>query len=75
MDFHEDDKVGSETDSVEWDFSKNLLPSVYDVKFAPNFGRSFTVLATCDSNLKISFWKLNMENYKENEENSKNYKL
>ncbi|CAI2361820.1 unnamed protein product [Moneuplotes crassus] len=71
IDYHDDDKIESENESIEWDLSKSLLSSIFDVKFAPSVGRSYTVLATCDSSLNISFWKLDMSKYIDEKETSR----
>lgn len=64
-DYHDDNKIDTDDGSVDWEFSNNFMPSMVSVKFAPNFGKSYTLIATCDINFKIDFWKLNMSKYKE----------
>ena len=62
-DFQEVDRGDSDDGSIDWELSNNYLASMIDVKFAPSIGRSFTLLASCNSNYKIDFWKLDMSKH------------
>lgn len=63
-DFHDDNKIDTDG-SIDWEFPNTYMPSMVAVKFAPNFGKSYWLIATWDTNYKIDFWKLHMSEYKE----------
>lgn len=57
-----DDKTDND-ESVDLESKFLNMWSVIDVKFAPWIGRSYTLLASCGSNHRIDFWKLDMSKY------------
>jgi len=55
IDSDEGSGVASVNSSVVCKYTQHYCLAV---KFAPNFGRSYNLIATCDMGFKIAFWKL-----------------